>query len=57
MTWMENWARDNGHDPENIYYHYHTDSEVRILGSSVTVPGFGPNGSAVTLAETRARAR
>ncbi len=57
MTWLENWCSNNGFDPESIYYHYHTDTEVRILdGSYISVPGFG-NGSAATLAEARARVR
>ncbi|MCF6296100.1 MAG: hypothetical protein L3J25_10490, partial [Flavobacteriaceae bacterium] len=57
MTWMENWCSNNGFNPENIYYHYHTDTQVRILnGTYITVPGYG-NGSATTLAEARARVR
>ena len=57
MVWMENWASNNGYDPENIYYHYHTDSEVKTLSGSISVPGFGPNGSATSLVEARARVR
>ncbi len=57
MTWLETWADNNGYDPEDIYYHYHTDSEVRTLSGIITVPGFGPNGSAAMLEEARARVR
>ena len=56
--WMEGWASDNGYNPEDIYYHYHTDSEVRILnGTMVPVPGYGINGSASSLEEARAIVR
>ncbi len=58
MAWMENWCSNNGYNPEDIYYHYHTDTEVKILnGSYIAVPGYGTNGSAATLAEARARVR
>ncbi len=57
MTWMESWANNNGYDPENIYYHYHTDTEVRTLNGSIIVPGFGNDGSAASLEEARARVR
>ncbi|MCF6351826.1 MAG: T9SS type A sorting domain-containing protein [Cyclobacteriaceae bacterium] len=57
MAWMENWCSNNGFNPEDIYYHYHTDTQVKILnGTYITVPGYG-NGSATTLAEARARVR
>ncbi len=58
MEWMENWCSNNGFDPEDIYYHYHTDTQVKILnGTYITIPGYGSNGSAATLAEARVRVR
>ncbi len=57
MTWMENWCSNNGFNPEDIYYHYHTDTQVKLInGTFITVPGYG-NGSATTLEEARARVR
>jgi hypothetical protein len=55
MNWMEDWCRQNGHDPEKLYYHYYTDTKVRISGDEfVMVPGYG-GGSAKKLEEARAR--
>lgn len=53
---MEKWCEERGIDPEELYYHYEEDTEVK-LGTTVfaNVPGYGPNGSAKTLKEARVR--
>ena len=53
---MEKWCEERGIDPEELYYHYEEDTEVKI-GTTVfaNVPGYGPNGSAKTLKEARVR--
>ncbi|MCF6307734.1 MAG: T9SS type A sorting domain-containing protein [Flavobacteriaceae bacterium] len=35
-NWMENWATNNGLNPEDIYYHYTVDTPVRILDTEYT---------------------
>ncbi len=58
MTWLENWCSENGHNPEDLYYHYHTDTTINIYsGGTRTVPGFGNSGSAALLEEARLRVR
>ena len=53
---MEKWCEERGIDPEELYYHYEEDTEVK-LGTVVfaNVPGYGPKGSAKTLKEARVR--
>jgi len=57
QTWLENWAIDNGHDPENIYYHYYYDTTINLSnGNTLTIPGYG-GGTATSLEEARLRVR
>ena len=53
---LEKWCEERGIDPEELYYHYEEDTEVK-LGTVVfaNVPGYGPKGSAKTLKEARVR--
>lgn len=53
---MEKWCEERGIDPEELFYHYEEDTEVKI-GTTVfaNVPGYGPKGSAKTLKEARVR--
>ncbi|MCF6296101.1 MAG: T9SS type A sorting domain-containing protein [Flavobacteriaceae bacterium] len=57
QTWLENWATDNGYDPENLYYHYYYDTTINLAnGSTLTIPGYG-GGTATSLEEARLRVR
>ncbi|VAW34200.1 hypothetical protein MNBD_GAMMA01-284, partial [hydrothermal vent metagenome] len=33
MVWLEDWAGNNGYNPEDLYYHYGIDTTIRITGS------------------------
>ncbi len=33
QLWLEDWAITNGYNPEDLYYHYDTDTPVRIVNS------------------------
>jgi len=33
QAWLEDWATNNGDDPEDLYYHYSIDTTVRIGNS------------------------
>ena len=35
-NWMENWAINNGLNPDGIYYHYTVDTPVRIFDTEYT---------------------
>jgi len=54
-TWLEKWCEERGIDPEELYYHYEEDTELLSVDGPVTTPGYGPNGSAKTLKESRVR--
>ncbi len=36
QVWLENWAVNNGYNPEDLYYHYDVDTPVRIVASEYT---------------------
>ncbi|MCF6307735.1 MAG: T9SS type A sorting domain-containing protein [Flavobacteriaceae bacterium] len=57
QVWIEDWATNNGHNPEDLYYHYYYDTTINLAnGNTLTIPGFG-GGSAETLEESRLRVR
>ncbi len=35
QVWLEDWATSNGHNPEDLYYHYSIDTTVRISTSEL----------------------
>lgn len=43
MTWLENWATNNAYNPEDIYYHYDIDTQIRILNSELRSIGGNPS--------------
>lgn len=51
-TWMENWCVQNGRNPEDMYYHYRIDTQIRTTQGLKNVPGF-PDGTAVNRAASR----
>lgn len=51
--WLENWATENGYDPEDLYYHYYYDTQVRVQKEKVVIPGWG-GGSATSRRAARA---
>ncbi len=52
-TWMEAWCSANGYDPEDIYYHYYSDTLVTLRGGTTyTFYGYG-GGSATSLRQAR----
>jgi hypothetical protein len=56
-AWMENWCQQNGYNPEDLYYHYYVDTDVRLVtGGPRHVPGYG-GGTATSLKEARLRVR
>ncbi len=57
MNWLEDWATNNGYNPEDLYYHYYYDTTINLANSNtLTIPGFG-GGSAQSLEEARLRVR
>ncbi len=57
MVWLEDWANNNGYNPEDIYYHYYYDTTINLAnGNTRFIPGFG-GGTALSLEEARLRVR
>ncbi len=55
-SWMEDWCTNNGHDPEDLYYHYYYDTDQFLRNNTtITVPGYG-GGTASSLSEARVKA-
>jgi hypothetical protein len=39
IPWMEQWCRDHGHNPEDLYYHYSIDTTLYVGSGYVTIAG------------------
>lgn len=57
QEWMEKWCLDNGYNPEDIYYHYYRDTNIRLTnGKTILVRGYR-GGGAHKLKESRLRVK
>jgi len=54
--WMEEWCREKGHNPEDLYLHYEEDVSVNSTKGKMKIPGYG-KGSATELSQSRVTAR
>ncbi len=55
VEWMMSWCERNDVNPEEMFYHYYSDTEIPLrAGGTRTSPGYG-GGSATSLQDARVR--